>query len=63
MGIKAEKSKDGKQLILTCDLEEPRPSKSGNFLTVATSRGWMQTAVQVDGRPVSLSLNAGVHPS
>ena len=49
---------NGKQLIITCDLETPTPSASGKTLVVASTRGNITTTAMVDGKPVKLGLNA-----
>ena len=56
MSMKAEIK--GKQLIITCDLQEPTPSASGKTLVVATSHGNQATSVIVDGKPLTIGLNA-----
>ena len=48
----------GKQLIITADLETPRPSASGKTLVVASSHGNMATTATVDGKPVIIGVNA-----
>ena len=49
---------DGK-LIIEIEIEKtPRPSASGKTLVVATTRGFRATEAQVDGKPLSLSINA-----
>lgn len=49
---------DGNQLIITADLETPTPSASGKNLVVASTRGNLRTDVLVDGKPVTIGLNA-----
>jgi hypothetical protein len=49
---------DGKKLIVIADLETPTPSASGKTLVVASSRGNIQTAAQVNGKPVTIGFNA-----
>ena len=48
----------GNQLIITIDLQKAALSKSGKTLTVASSNGFKQTDAKVDGKPVSISVNA-----
>ena len=55
MAIKTEIK--GKQLIITADLETPRPSASGKTLVVCSSRGNVATTAVVDGKPVIIGLN------
>jgi hypothetical protein len=49
---------EGKKLVIELDLEEPRPSKQGKSLIVASSGGFAPTTVQVKGKPVKVSVNA-----
>lgn len=46
------------KLIITCDLEEPVPSASGKTLVVASTRGNMKTALTINGKPLTIGLNA-----
>ena len=55
MAIKTEIK--GKQLIITADLETPRPSVSGKTLVVCSSHGNQPTTAVVDGKPVIIGLN------
>ena len=55
--MKAE-IKDG-NLIITIPVEtELRPSASGKTLVVASTHGGMVSSVQVNGKPVTINLNA-----
>jgi len=49
--------KDNK-LCIEMDLETPTPSASGKTLVVASTHGNIVTAAQVNGKPVTLGLNA-----
>ena len=49
---------EGTKLIITCDLEEPKPSASGKTLVVVSSRGNMKTDCMVNGKPLTIGLNA-----
>jgi len=49
---------DGNRLIITADLETPTPSKSGKTLVVCSTRGNMKTDVLIDGKPLTIGLNA-----
>lgn len=52
------KTQDGK-LVIEIELEHtPRPSASGKTLVVASTGGFKVTDAVVDGKPVSLSINA-----
>jgi hypothetical protein len=59
MAIKVEKV--GTQLVLTVDLETPTRSASGKTLVVASTRGNVRTAVEVDGKQVTIGLNAYIY--
>lgn len=52
----------GKNLVLTIPLENPTPSASGKTLVVASSRGNVETEVKIDGKPVTVGLNAYIRP-
>lgn len=43
-------------------LQEPRPSASGKSLVVASTGGNQATTVQVDGKVVTVGLNAYIKP-
>lgn len=48
-----------KKLIITLDIEDDfKESASGKSLTVASSRGIVKTSVLVDGKPLSVGVNA-----
>jgi hypothetical protein len=51
-----------KKLCIEIDLEEPKPSASGKTLVVASTRGNMVTAAEVNGKPVIIGLNAYIKP-
>ena len=50
----------GGKLVITMDLETPRPSASGKSLTVASTHGNLATTATVDGKPVIVGVNAYV---
>lgn len=56
MAMKVE-IRDNK-LCIEIDLEKPTPSSSGKTLVVASTRGNTVTAVEIDGKPVTIGLNA-----
>jgi len=56
MAMKVE-IRDGK-LCIEIDLEKPTLSTSGKTLVVASTRGNAVTDVLVDGKPVTIGLNA-----
>jgi hypothetical protein len=49
--------KNGK-LCIEIDLETPTPSSSGKTLVVASTHGNTVTTVMVEGKPVTIGLNA-----
>ncbi|MDI6784049.1 MAG: hypothetical protein QME64_08160 [bacterium] len=51
----------GNKLIVEVDLEEPHPSASGKTLVVASSYGNKVTDAQVNGKPVTVGLNAYIY--
>jgi hypothetical protein len=60
MTMKAE-IKDNK-LYIEIDLEPPTRSASGKTLVVASTRGNAVTTAMVDGKPVTIGLNAYIKP-
>jgi hypothetical protein len=56
MAMKVE-IKDNK-LCIEIDLETPTPSSSGKTLVVASTRGNTVTDIEIDGKPVTIGLNA-----
>lgn len=48
----------GDKLCIEIDLQKPEPSSSGKTLVVASTKGNVVTNVQVDGKPVTIGLNA-----
>ena len=52
----------GNKLCIEIDLEEPTPSSSGKTLVVASTHGNVVTAAKVNGKPVTIGLNAYVKP-
>jgi hypothetical protein len=49
---------EGNKLIITCDIEKPTPSASGKTLVVVSTRGNMKTSCIVDGKSLTIGLNA-----
>jgi hypothetical protein len=49
---------DGKRLIVEIDLQEPTRSASGKTLVVASTHGNVVTSAMVQGKPVTIGLNA-----
>ena len=56
MAMKVE-IRDNK-LCIEIDLETPTPSSSGKTLVVASTRGNTVTDIKIDGKPVTIGLNA-----
>jgi len=48
----------GNKLCIEIDLEKPTPSSSGKTLVVASTRGNAVTTAMVDGKPITIGLNA-----
>ena len=46
------------KLCIEIDLEPPTPSASGKTLVVASTRGNVTTTVKIDGKPITIGLNA-----
>ncbi len=53
--------KDNK-LFIEIDLQDPTPSASGKTLVIASTRGNVVTSAQVNGKPVTIGLNAYIKP-
>ena len=53
--------KDG-NLVVTIPVGTPRPSASGKTLVVATSGGNVVTGALVNGKAVTIGLNAYIKP-
>ena len=49
-------------LTIEIDTQKPTPSASGKTLVVASTGGFVKTQAQVDGKEVSVSVNATVKP-
>ena len=54
MEVKIENGK----LYITIPTQAPTPSASGKTLVIASTRGNMQTTAMVNGKPVTIGLNA-----
>jgi len=52
----------GNKLCIEIDLEKPTPSASGKTLVVASTRGNAVTDAMVDGKPITIGLNAYIKP-
>jgi hypothetical protein len=51
-----------KKLYIEIDLEEPTRSSSGKTLVVASTHGNTVTTAEVNGKPVTIGLNAYIKP-
>ena len=49
---------EGGKLILTLDMQQPTPSRTGKTRVVASTHGNQPTTVMVDGKPVIVGVNA-----
>lgn len=49
-------------LHIAIPLQAPRPSSSGKTLVVATTGGNVTTTATVEGKPVTIGLNAYIKP-
>jgi hypothetical protein len=49
---------EGGILKIEMPMQTPTPSASGKTLVVATTRGNVKTGATVDGKPITLGLNA-----
>lgn len=49
---------DGKNLVITIPMQTPQPSKTGKTLVVASTFGNVQTSATVNGKAVTVGLNA-----
>ncbi len=52
----------GNKLIIEIELQPPTPSASGKTLVVATTRGNVVTQAQIDGKLITIGLNAYIKP-
>ena len=58
MQVEIKKEGEVDMLHIKMPLSEPRPSASGKTLVVATSAGNKATTAVVNGKPVTIGLNA-----
>ena len=49
---------ENNELVIRVPMQEPRPSTSGKTLVVATTSGNKTTEAIVNGKPVTIGLNA-----
>ena len=48
----------GTDLVITIPMQEPTPSASGKTLVIASTHGNQSTTLTVQGKPVTIGLNA-----
>lgn len=48
----------GKKLEIVIDLDDPRPSASGKTFVVASTRGNVTTTATINGKPITIGVNA-----
>lgn len=51
-----------KTMTIVLPLQEPTASKSGNTLIIATTSGSKVTEAKINGKPVTVGLNAWIKP-
>ncbi len=54
-------SREGDELVIRLAIKTATPSASGKTLVVASTRGNQKTGVQIDGKDLSLGVNAYVY--
>jgi hypothetical protein len=54
---------EGTELVIRLPLQTPTPSASGKTLVVASTRGNVLTTTMVDGKPVTVGVNAYISKS
>lgn len=52
----------GNVLVIEMPMNVPRPSASGKSLVVASTNGNRVTSATVNGRPITIGLNAYIKP-
>lgn len=52
---------EGKKLIIEMELQTPALSASGKTMVVASSRGNVKTGVEIDGKEVTVGVNAYIY--
>lgn len=62
MHVEIVKTEKGQELVIRMPMPGLQPSKTGKTLVVASSHGnKVMTDVLVDGKPVTVGVNAYVH--
>jgi hypothetical protein len=52
--------KDG-NLHIVLPMQQPSPSKTGKTKVVASTHGNIQTQAEVEGKPITIGVNAYIH--
>ena len=52
----------GNVMTIEIEMQEPAPSSSGKTMIVASTHGSAATTATVNGKPVTVSLNAYIKP-
>ena len=60
--VKVEVTIKDNKLIIEIEMQEPTPSSSGKTLVVATTHGNTVTTAMLDGKPITIGLNAYIKP-
>lgn len=58
MAIKVKVDEKAGKLYIEADLDTPTPSASGKTLVVASTRGNLKTDVKINGKTLTIGLNA-----
>lgn len=58
MQAEIKKNGKGEVLVITLDLQKPSPSTSGKTLVVASTHGNKATSLQVNGKTLTIGVNA-----
>lgn len=56
--VKVKVDEKNKKIIIEADIETPTPSASGKTLVVASTRGNLKTDQLIQGKPLTIGLNA-----
>jgi hypothetical protein len=54
ISVKVEKG----NLVISIPLQTPTPSASGKTLVVASTRGNLRTSTMIEGKPITIGVNA-----
>jgi len=62
MDVQIKGNKKGNKMIITVDLKKPVVSNSGKTMLVYSSHGNQETCAKVDGKNVTIGINAWYKP-